>query len=168
MSSLKSTRRQVTLYVPSPENASLEFVRQQFNPVQFGLIASHVTLCRDEDNPDWVTLQSRAENMRRLEIELCFGEPIREGNLVYLPAVGNTEAFEELRALILDDSHCRKQDPHITLVHPRNGTCSAKEFAEICSLVDAPLSITFRQLTFIEQNDGARWRDLRTLPEYSS
>ena len=165
---LKTIRKQITLYVPKPESVRLEAIRQRFNPVQFELISAHVTLCRDEDDPDWPAVQARAEEIKRLEIKLRFGAAVREDNLVYLPVIGKTDEFDSLRTHLLDNVNCRKQVPHITLIHPRNARCSAEDYDEISSLIDEPLDITFRQLTFIEQRDGFAWQDLKTFPEHVS
>ncbi len=165
MSSSQSIRTQITLYVPAPARMHLDAIRRRFNPEQYALISSHVTLCRDEDRPDWVAVRSRAELIDSMKIRLRFGTAVREGNLVYLPVVGPTRDFDALRARLLNDSHCRKQEPHITLVHPRNGSCNESEFAGICSFIPAELSITFRQMTLIEQIGDSPWRDLQSYPK---
>ena len=41
-------RLQLTLFVPDDVAAVLEPIRQRLDPVQQGLIGSHVTLCRED------------------------------------------------------------------------------------------------------------------------
>lgn len=139
-------------------------MRKRFNPAQFSLIKAHVTLCRDEDVRDWSETLSRAEMIRAVDVQLRFGQPIREQDLVYLPVVGSTEAFDQLRRDLLGEEHRRKQEPHITLVHPRNGSCTAEQFKEICSEFADELPLRFREFTFIEQTDGGPWRNIRSFP----
>jgi hypothetical protein len=42
-------RRQLTLFVEQKDAEIIERVRQEFNPIQFNLIKSHVTLCREDE-----------------------------------------------------------------------------------------------------------------------
>ena len=42
-------RRQLTLFVEQKDAETIEKVRQEFNPKQFELIKSHVTLCREDE-----------------------------------------------------------------------------------------------------------------------
>jgi len=164
MSQLKSHRRQVPLYVPRAEQARIEGIRQQFNSAQFALIAAHVTLFRDEDVHDWSEVQTRASEIGSIHVPLRFGPPVQDGDLVYLPALGSTQAFDELRIRILNNEHCRNQEPHITLVHPRNGTCTTEQFDTIRSLITAEFTVLFQSLTFIEQVAGGPWHNLHTFP----
>lgn len=164
MPPMKSLRRQITLFVPGSERSRIDAIRQRYNPAQFALIAAHVTLCRDEEVLEWSVLQARARQMAFIDISLSFGPPVQDDNFVYLPAVGPTDDFHELRVRILDDEHCRRQDPHITLVHPRNGTCTATQFETIRSFIGSEFTVPFRGLTFIEQFAGAPWRRVCSFP----
>lgn len=103
----------------------------------------------------------RLRSVREIRVSLELGRPVRNDNLVYLPMIGSTDSFDMLRDELLSTPTTvpRKHDPHLTLVHPRNGTCSESEFAMIESLCD-PLSVTFSEVTVIEQIDGGPWRDL--------
>ena len=154
----------MTLYVPTPEKGRLEDIRKRFNPIQQALIATHVTLCRDEDNADWEKVRLRAESIGHFELTIRFGPPIREGNLVYLPALDQTEQFDALRVRLLEDESCRKQEPHITLIHPRNGRCSLEDFDQICLMLHESFDVTFRSMTLIEQVNGSAWKDLQSFP----
>ena len=52
----------------------------------------------------------------------------------------------------------RKQIPHVTLIHPRNGTCTDQVFADIAATVNSPFRWTFREVMLIEQEDGGVWQ----------
>jgi 2'-5' RNA ligase len=156
-----ATRRQATLYLPPPYSGHVESLRSRFNPVQLRLIRAHVTLCREDEVRDWEELASRLIDLGQIEVALTFGKPHRDRDLVYLPAIGSTASFDALRSSLLAtmDSLPRKHNPHITLIHPRNGTCSDPIFEEIASRCD-PFSVTFRTVTLIEQVDGGPWNDM--------
>lgn len=136
--------------------------------MQASLIAAHVTLCRDDEVLEWSALQDRAHQMSEFEVSLRFGAPVREQNLVYLPVVGSTESFDKLRLQVLDDETCRIQEPHITLIHPRNGICTDATFEAIQSLFNEELNIAFRELTFIEKIGEQPWRSIQTFPSPES
>ena len=152
-------RRQVTLFVPEPIRSQIESIRKQYNPAQFGLIAAHVTLCRDDEVSNWLGIQARARQLKSVDILLTFGAPRRDKNLVYLPVIRNSDSFDELRQFILHDTHCRNQLPHITLVHPRNGTCTVAEFDAIRESI-GEVTISFDRLTFIEKVGDLPWASL--------
>jgi 2'-5' RNA ligase superfamily len=158
-----TVRRQATLYLPSPHSQRIDALRARFNPTQFALIRAHVTLCRDEDTDDWMHVSRRLSKLSAIELTLAFGAPVRDGNLVTLPATGDVAAFDALRYQLLPSagSPLRKQHAHITLVHPRNGACSDAQFAQL-SRECLPFSATFRAITLIEQVGNAAWRDLAT------
>lgn len=157
-------RRQITLFVPSPLAPRINALRRRFNPVQASLIAAHVTLCRDDELLQWDRQQSHVQQLSSHSVELQFGSPVKEGHGVYLPAVNGADAFHRLRQLVLEDANCRIQTPHITLVHPRNGTCSDAEFEVIsrdCEQLD--LLITFSEITFIQQLPDRPWDVIRSI-----
>ncbi len=160
-----TNRRQATLYLPLPWSICVESIRSQFNPVQFDLIRAHVTLCREDEVSDWVELASRLSKLGAIEVALDFGMPVREDNLVYLSSVGSTQSFDRLRHSILatDAFSPRKHNPHITLIHPRNGICSDSTIDEI-TRQHKPFSTIFHCVTLIEQDKAGRWQDLVTFP----
>ncbi len=156
-----TSRRQATLYLPLPDSTAIESLRARFNRLQFGLIRAHVTLCREDEVSDWDKIASRLSDLRSIEVTLSFGLPVRNDNLVYLPATGSTESYNALRSLLLStrNSVPRKQNPHVTLIHPRNGICSDSVFDEISRQLK-PFTATFRSVTLIEQVGGGPWQDL--------
>ncbi|MEO8635000.1 MAG: 2'-5' RNA ligase family protein [Gemmatimonadales bacterium] len=156
-----STRRQATLYLPPPYDATVESIRARFNPAQHALIQAHVTLCREDEVADWEDLAGRLKSIGPLAVTLAFGPPVRDHDLVCLPAIGSTASFDALRESLLarPDIVVRKQAPHITLIHPRNGTCSDSAFVTIAR-EHVPFTVTFRRATLIAQVDGGPWRNL--------
>ncbi len=158
-----ASRRQATLFVPLPFSAAMESIRSRFNSSQFGIIRAHVTLCREDEVTNWDLLASRLAELAPLEVVLTFGMPVREDDLVYLPATGSTDGFDALRNSLLATpiAMTRKHMPHITLIHPRNGVCSDSVFDAIV-LQTKPVTITFRTITLIEQVDGGCWQELQT------
>jgi hypothetical protein len=54
----------------------------------------------------------------------------------------------------------RRLEAHITLMHPRNATCTDAIFEEIRAHA-LPAQITFNTVSLIEQVDGGPWRVLQ-------
>lgn len=166
MDALPSLRRQLTLFADDL-SGRLAHVRHTYNPAQAALIAAHVTLCREDEleplDAVWPRLKS-LELGGPLVLELGAPERFSEGKGVLLPAVGGLQAFAELRRRILAhiDSP-RAQAAHLTLMHPRNATCTDAIFAEIAAL-ELPRRLVFQQVCLIEQVDGGVWRRLDRCP----
>ena len=160
-----TTRRQATLYLQGDMLSTVESVRSRFNPVQSALIRAHVTLCREDEVADWRELESRLSAMKQICVSLEFGKVVKDGNLVYLATTGPTTSFDELRSMLLasDDSIPRPHEPHVTLVHPRNGRCDDIAFNEIESQL-TEFSAVFDCVTLIQQTDGGPWHDLASYP----
>lgn len=152
-------RRQASLYLPDGEDRRrIEILRRRFNPAQAALIPAHVTLCREDEVADWDVLAARARDLAPITVSLRFGPPVREGNLVFLPATGPVAQFDTLRAALLaGDRAPRRETPHITLVHPRNGACDDAAFAEIRAAT-VPFTVAFTAISLIEQRNGGVWR----------
>lgn len=151
------TRRQLTLFV---ENKTIEEIRAKFNPTQQALISTHVTLCREDELED---LEKVIANIRVLKIdkpiEISFNEVIRfeNGKGVLIPANEDNNDFHNLRGAILISP--RKHLPHITLMHPRNSTCTDSIFEEIKSY-QLPTTLFFNRINLIAQKDGGKWEIL--------
>lgn len=148
------SRRQASLYLP--EQFQLEALRFRHNPLQAQLIPAHVTLCREDEVVDWVAFESRLESLCPFEITLEFGAPVRERDFVYLPVRSGLEDFHEFRCTLLTTT-ARRHNPHVTIIHPRNGTCTDQIFAEISATI-SPFQTTFREVMLIEQEDGGVWK----------
>ena len=150
------TRRQASLYL---DDASIvEGLRNRFNPAQAALIPAHITLCREDEVSDWPALEDRIRALVPIALTLEFGLPVRDGNLVYIPVVGSTESFDRLRhdLLAADGKSPRKQWPHITLIHPRNGLCTDEIYDQIVKTI-TPFTAMLREISLIEQHDGGVW-----------
>jgi 2'-5' RNA ligase len=157
--SMPHIRRQATLFLR--DNATIDQLRWKFNPIQAALIAPHITLCREDEVDDWGRLEQVLREHRQQSVTLHFGNPLRDGNLVYLPSSGAQTEFENLRALLLDTatSKARPHQAHVTIIHPRNGVCTSATFADIAASL-RPFTATFEHVSLIEQIDGGPWREL--------
>ncbi len=160
----KNIRRQLTLFVDPKDAETIEQVRQEFNPKQFELIKSHVTLCREDEIQNLDQIISNLLYLTQEEIIIEFKKATRfdNGKGVFLPATTNNESFQELRKQVLLGLHnnLRKQEPHITLMHPRNSTCTDEIFQQIEKIV-LPTHLIFKSISLIEQEDGGKWRILQ-------
>ena len=154
--SLPTFRRQATLFLKGQD--FVEEIRNRFNPEQARLIAPHVTLCREDEILDWEDVASNLRDLNPKTVTLRFGYPERDGNLLLLPVEGPTSDFVRLRELILNTQSTvvRKHEPHITLIHPRNGLCSDSIFHSVVSDF-CPFIYTFDEVSFIEQTNGDGW-----------
>lgn len=149
------TRRQASLYLNNAPH--IESLRTRFNPAQAKLIPAHVTLIREDEVADWDELNQRLKDLGDIELTLQFGFPKREENLVFLSVVGGNDQFDKLRATLLPGTTPRKHNPHLTLIHPRNGICTDAIFDEIIDTVSA-FEATFTTVSLIEQTDGGPWK----------
>lgn len=147
-------RRQASLYLPDP--FEVETVRLRYNPIQAQLIPSHVTLCREDEVTDWEAFRARLESLRPFEITLTFGAPVREHDFVFLPVLEGLDVYHLFRRRLLQ-TEVRNQTPHVTLIHPRNGTCTDEVFADISATIISPFQRTFCEVMLIEQENGGVW-----------
>ncbi|TAF78008.1 MAG: 2'-5' RNA ligase family protein [Sphingobacteriales bacterium] len=160
----KNTRRQLTLFVHPKDAETIELVRQQFNPIQFSLIKSHVTLCREDEIKNLDQVISNLHSLTQNEIVIEFGNAIRfdNGKGVLLPAIIDNIDFQNLRRQVLLGltDNPRKHEAHITLMHPRNSTCTDAIFHQI-EKVSLPKQLRFNKISLIEQEDGRQWNILQ-------
>jgi translation elongation factor EF-1beta len=158
------TRKQLTLFVSSEDAIEIENIRRTFNPIQFGLIESHVTLCREDEIENLEAVMHNLEHIDSGRITINFGEVSRfsDGKGVLIPASGNNEEFHRLRAkVLLHLSPIRFHEPHITLMHPRNSTCTDDIFESI-KKVNLPVTLSFDKISLIEQANGNPWEILKS------
>lgn len=157
-------RQQLTLFVPDAFSGTIELVRSQFNPEQYRLINAHVTLCREDEITDIKNIINNLKNQNLNRISIRFGKPIRfsEGKGVLLPATNSNESFNKLREEVLFGitKNPRNHEAHITLMHPRNSTCTDAIFNEIEKL-EFPETIAFNEICLIEQEIGKEWKILK-------
>lgn len=156
---MEKIRRQLTLFIDDP-NGNVEKIRAEFNPIQYNLIPAHVTLCReDEIEPIEKTIVRLESIVLEKPIRIKFGKVLRfsNGKGVFLSSRGDNKEFRELRKLILAQNELKKeQDPHITLMHPRNSTCTDEKFKRIESS-KLPTELELGKVSLIEQKDGGKW-----------
>jgi 2'-5' RNA ligase len=157
-------RRQLTLFVDPKDAKTIEQVRQQFNPKQFELIKSHVTLCREDEIQNLEHIIRNLHSLTAQEIVIEFGKAIRfdNGNGLFLPASTNNAGFHALRrqALCGLNYSVSNHEPHITLMHPRNSTCTDEIFQKIEKVI-LPTQLKFKIISLIEQEDGGQWKILQ-------
>ncbi|HCT22523.1 MAG TPA: hypothetical protein DIW54_03980, partial [Chitinophagaceae bacterium] len=103
-------------------------------------------------------------NLKKLEvpaISISFGRVIRfdNGKGVMLPDLGDNESFHQLRTKILTGvvETIRRPEPHITLMHPRNSSCTDAIFS-IIQAVSFPTRLIFHEISLIVQINGGQWR----------
>lgn len=144
----------------------IEQIRQEFNPLQFELIKAHVTLCREDEieNLEQVLSNLLVLIQTQQKIYIEFGKVARfdNGKGLFLPATNDNKQFENLRRQVLNGliDHPRKQEAHITLMHPRNSTCTDHIF-ELVEKINLPAKLEFKQISLIEQENGGQWKILK-------
>ncbi len=157
-------RRQLTLFVENEDAVSIEEIRKRYNPKQFELIPCHVTLCREDEIENLEQVKLNLSVLNHAPIKINFGKPTRfeDEKGVLLPAISDNTLFQALRKKnlwgIIDMP--RIQEPHITLMHPRNSTCTDNIFEEM-EKMDLPTAIVFKTISLIEQKDGGKWNLLQ-------
>jgi 2'-5' RNA ligase len=157
---------QLTLFIDEAQSAIIEKIRMQFNPVQYGLIKAHVTLCREDELEQMDKILLNLTMLDFNSITINFGKPVTfsDGKGLLLPAIGNNENFHQLRATVLQGviKTPRQHQPHITLLHPRNATCTDAIFEQIAQ-VKFPDKINFTKISLIEQEMENKWQVLKEL-----
>lgn len=159
----RQTRKQITLFIEPEIARTIERVRQKYNPVQYALIDSHVTLCREDEIVQFEQVLTNIRKQRFKSIFIDFGPVVRfsEGKGVMLPSLDPNTAYHELRKTLLRGiiGDPRIHAPHITLIHPRNGMCTDDIFADILTY-SFPERIIFRKISVIEQYGTDPWQIL--------
>ncbi len=146
----------------------IEKIRAEFNPIQFKLIPAHVTLCRENEIEP---IEKVIENIKSfsldnpLRIEFDKVERFDNGKGLLIPAKSENTDFNELRKSILKgliefpvDHH-----PHITLMHPRNSTCTDQIFNEITKY-KLPIELSFDTISLIEESNDGQWKIKNQFP----
>jgi 2'-5' RNA ligase len=157
-------RIQLTLFVEEPEAAAIEAIRRAYNPAQYQLIPCHVTLCREDELADMERILHNLDVLQQAPVTISFGSIVRfmEDKGVLMPAVGDNDSFHQLRKTILSGvvENPRRHMPHITLMHPRNATCTDSIF-EALKKQALPRQLTFTSIALIEQEGGGKWQTLQ-------
>lgn len=159
-------RRQLTLFADKKKAIEIENIRRQFNPEQQILIDSHVTLCREDEIENISSVLDNLQQLETTKIAIYFGQVTRfeNGSGVLLPASGDNEQFHLLRTKVLTGlftTAIRRPDPHITLMHPRNSTCTDEIFS-IIQKISMPTHLIFETISLIEQINGGNWQIIKS------
>lgn len=161
---MSQKRIQLTLFIDENASGQIEKIRQEFNPEQYALIKTHVTLCREDE---LTLIEEVILNLTKCEmnsVSINFGAVTRfsDGKGVLIPAIGKNEQFQNLRKTILKGiiEEPRNHEPHITLMHPRNSTCTDSIFNKIKKM-ELSTKIAFTKISLIEQEDVKKWVILR-------
>lgn len=158
-------RRQLSLFLPQPARGIVDRVRARVDPVQHRLIPAHVTLCREDEVGPGAIVEQLIRSLVGRSVVLRFSAPERfQGHGILLGAVGDAEAFHDLRRRILGATGGRVGDlprphPHITLAHPRNARAPGNSLKHTASLAGG-VSVRFDELCLIEQRDAEPWQVL--------
>ena len=158
--SLLNSRVQLTLFVQGTAAAKIDEARKSLDPVQFSLIAPHVTLCREDEIEDLQSadLRERLSAWKTGPVSLSFGPPESfSTHGILLPCIRGEEEFLALRSLILGSTALRRQLPHITLAHPRNPKSAGNSLAA-ASVLQAGITVNLGTVSRIQQDGGAPWR----------
>jgi 2'-5' RNA ligase len=157
-------RRQLTLFVKPSEAQAIEKIREEFNPRQFELIKPHVTLCREDEIQNLEQVIANLRSLKHDKVIIQFGRVTRsaDGKGVFLPATTESRGFQKLRNKVLKGltKNLNAHEPHITLMHPRNSTCTDSIFDQI-ERISFPTQLVFERISLIEQEDGGRWTILQ-------
>lgn len=158
-------RRQLTLFL-TEQNENIEKIRAEFNPVQHNLIPAHITLCREDEIGELGKIITNMQSIKLnspIKIQFKAVERFQNGNGVFIPGEDHNYDFDQLRASILRGiiNSPRIQLPHITLMHPRNSTCSDEIFKQI-KIYKLPHEIRFNQITLIEQVNKSPWKSINS------
>lgn len=163
MNDIGAVRRQLTLFLSGEDALRIEPLRQQADPVQFALIAAHVTLCREDEiaDLDLSALRERLASAAPLALKLG---PARRfaAHGILLPVIEGAAGFRRLRVQALGATSMREPEAHLTVAHPRNPRAPGNQ-DDILSALPAPLTLVFREVALIEQRDARPWVVLETV-----
>lgn len=157
---MQNIRKQLTLFIHQP-NGVIEKIRREFNPVQYHLIAAHVTLCREDEIEPMAATIKRLKTIslpKPLQLQFTTAKRFANGKGVFIPTVGHNHQFVALRKEVLGQSELiKEQIPHITLMHPGNATCTDQLFEQI-KTYQLPTQLSFKTISLIEQQNGGKWK----------
>ncbi len=161
----KNKRLQLTLFADKKEVEEIEKIRKRFNPSQSGLIDCHVTLCKEDEIQNIEKVFENLSVFDQQTVTIYFDQVARfeNGKGVLIPATVDNHEFYQLREKVLkglDISNIRRQEPHITLMHPRNSTCTDEIF-DAFKKINLPAQLIFKSVSLIEQVDGGQWQIIK-------
>jgi 2'-5' RNA ligase len=155
-------RRQLTLFIPMPEKAIIECVRQTIDPMQFERISAHITLGYDDELQELENVLCRLKDIAREEIHFEFlvegpsaFEAERKG--IYLKISDKDGRYELIRKKLLGTQPPSRGilRPHLTLLHPRHAR-DAMDGWDIAKAAEFPVRLVVDRISLIELH-GSRW-----------
>ena len=160
---MKNIRYQLTLFIKQ-SNEIIESIRAEFNPIQHSLIPAHVTLCREDEIEEIDKIIERIKSInykKPFRIRFKSVKRFADGKGALIPATDRNIEFKELRMSVLGQAKLRKEQfPHITLMHPRNSTCTDEIFEKI-KKQELPTELLFDKINLIEQRNGGKWKVIK-------
>lgn len=161
---METRRIQLTAFLQDLDAVSINAVRRKYNPVQYELINAHITVCREDELPSVEIIRKYFSQLQCTPIKVFLKKPERfdEGRGVLIPCKETDAGFQHLRRCVLSFSNAsiRTHQPHITLLHPRNATCTDQIFGEILQY-RFPDSVLINNIALIEQINGGKWKTLQ-------
>ncbi len=157
-------RKQLTLFLEQKDAETIENVRKRYNSKQFEIIKAHVTLCREDEIQNIELVISNLFSLRINFLNIMFKPVARfeNGKGLFIPASTDNIEFQDLRSKILDTclGKPRFHQPHITLMHPRNSTCTDNIFKEV-EKIKFPGVLNFKKISLIQQETNGHWETLQ-------
>jgi hypothetical protein len=74
---MASVRKQLTLFVEDTAAGLIEKIRQKYNPAQYALIKSHVTLCREDELINIEPIIKTLDKIKFAPVVIQFDKPVR-------------------------------------------------------------------------------------------
>lgn len=74
---MNKTRTQLTMFLDHHYSAEIESVRKKYDPVQYRIIRSHVTLCREDEIEDMAKIKLNLRLLNLGSIVIDFDQLIR-------------------------------------------------------------------------------------------
>lgn len=154
------------MFVEPTDGEKIETARKKFNPLQHRIIRSHLTLCREDELTDLDGVMKNLDNLKLGNLTFEVGEVERSdnGKGAVLPVYDENNKFKNLRELLLKGmvDNPRNLKAHITIIHPRNATCTDGIFSELKKKIFPP-KLTFKKISLIEQEGNNPWKIVRTI-----
>ncbi|MEO1655801.1 MAG: 2'-5' RNA ligase family protein, partial [Bacteroidota bacterium] len=100
-------------------------------------------------------------NWKVFYLDLAPPQRFSEGKGVFIPLLDVHQKFIQLRQRLLCKEGLlpRFHEAHITIMHPRNSTCTDAIFEEIIA-VKLPKKLKISRISLIEQVIGEKWKVL--------
>lgn len=159
---MSNARDQLSLFLSGPGADALNACRAVLDPVQARLIPAHVTVCREDELADLLSLGPQGLTARlhgSTPLTLQFGAPeCFGGHGVLLPCTAGQAQLDDLRRRLLGRADVRPQPAHVTLAHPRNPRAPGRGDALPDVATTAPWTLT--DLRWIRQVEGGAWETI--------